>query len=241
MEQELKQKNEQKTLILSAQRTKYSLKRKLLLMMGLTSLGILGRAAFQFIPSVEPLTPLTILTGFLLGPISGFISGVTGFYLSNYLVWGFQGPWTIFQCLGAGLAGFIGGLIGNLGKKSRTKFLISTVIGIIVYEIIVTVSMGVMFSLPFLFLYIITSIPFSLIHLSSSLGFSLSFYEFKEQIKKLRGGLIEKEILGFRIADGIAGKPGNKLAPYLYFRKISRKDKGRGKDRFWYFRKDKDN
>ena len=239
MEQELKQKSQQGTLLLSAQRTKYSLKRKLLLMMGLTSLGILGRAAFQFIPSVEPLTPLAILTGFLLGPISGFISGVVGFYLSNFLVWGFQGPWTIFQCLGAGLAGFIGGLIGKLGKKSRTKFLISTLIGIIVYEIIVTVSMGIMFAFPLLLFYIITSIPFSLIHLSSSLGFSFSFYEFKDQIKKLKGGLIEKEILGFRTVNSGTGKPTNKLVPYLYVRKIHRNDKGKSKDRFWYFRKDK--
>jgi len=239
MEQKLKQKSEQKTLLLSAQRTKYSLKRKLLLMSLLTTFGIFGRAAFQFIPSVEPLTPLTILTGFLLGPISGFISGVIGFYLSNFLVWGFQGPWTIFQCLGAGLAGFIGGLIGKLGKKSRTKFLISTFIGIIVYEIIVTVGMGAIFAFPFLLFYIITSIPFSLIHLSSSLGFSLSFYEFKEHIKKLRGGLIEKEILGFRTVGSDTGKSGNKLVPYLYFRKISGKGKSRSKDRFWYFRKDK--
>jgi energy-coupling factor transport system substrate-specific component len=239
MEQELKQKSQQGTLLLSAQRTKYSLKRKLLLMMGLTSLGILGRAAFQFIPSVEPLTPLAILTGFLLGPISGFISGVVGFYLSNFLVWGFQGPWTIFQCLGAGLAGFIGGLIGKLGKKSRTKFLISTFIGIIVYEIIVTVSMGIMFAFPLLLFYIITSIPFSLIHLSSSLGFSFSFYEFKDQIKKLKGGLIEKEILGFRTVNSGTGKSANKLVPYLYVRKIHRNDKGKSKDRFWYFRKDK--
>ncbi|MDI6826555.1 MAG: ECF transporter S component [Candidatus Aenigmarchaeota archaeon] len=238
MEQELKQKSEQKTLLLSTQRTMYSLKRKLLLIMALTSLGILGRAAFQFIPSVEPLTPLTILTGFLLGPISGFISGVVGFYLSNFLVWGLQGPWTIFQCLGAGLAGFIGGLIGKSGKKSRIKFLISTFIGIIVYEIIVTVGMGAIFAFPFLLFYIITSIPFSFVHLTSSLGFSISFYEFKEQIKKLRGGLIEKEILGLRTVDSGIGKPGNKLVPYLYFRKISRKDKGRSKDRFWYFRKE---
>ena len=179
MKQKLKQKSEQKSLLLSVQTTKYSLKRKLLTLSVLTSLGILGRAAFQFIPSVEPLTPLVILTGFLLGPISGFISGVSGFYLSNFLVWGFQGPWTILQCLGAGLAGFIGGFIGKFGKKSRWKLLLSTFLGIIVYEIVITISMGLIFSLPLLVFYIITSIPFSLIHLTSSLGFSLSFYEFK--------------------------------------------------------------
>jgi energy-coupling factor transport system substrate-specific component len=238
MKQELKQKVDQKTLLLTIERTTYSLKRKLLLISFLTTLGILGRAAFQFIPSVEPLTPLSIFTGFLFGPISGFISGVTGFYFSNFLVWGLQGPWTIFQCLGAGLAGFIGGIIGKLGKKSRTKLLVSTLLGIAVYEIIVTVGMGTIFAFPFLLIYIITSLPFSFVHLVSSLGFSLSFYEFKSQIKKLRGGTIEKEILGLRSVDSNSGKSGNKLVPFLYLRKIHREDKSKRDDKLWYFRKD---
>jgi energy-coupling factor transport system substrate-specific component len=237
-EQKLKQKIGQKTILLTLQKTSYSLKRKLLLITALTSLGVLGRAAFQFIPSVEPLTPINILTGFLFGPIAGFLSGVSGFYLSNFLVWGGQGPWTIFQCLGAGVAGLLGGMIGKLGKKSRVKFLLSTFIGITAYEIIVTVLMGALFSFPLLLFYIITSIPFSIVHLVSSLGFSLSFYEFKNQIKKFRGGIIEKKILGFRSVAGDTGEFTGKFAPYLYYRKISRKDKSKHHDRFWFIRKE---
>ncbi len=86
MEQKLKQRTGQKTILLTLQKTSYSLKRKLLLITALTSLGIFGRAALQFIPSVEPLIPINILTGFLFGPLSGFMSGVTGFYLSNYFL-----------------------------------------------------------------------------------------------------------------------------------------------------------
>jgi len=237
MKQKLKKKSKQKTLLITLQRTKYSLRSKLLVITALTSLGILGRVAFQFVPSVEPLTPLAILIGFLLGPISGFIAGMSGFYVSNFFVWGFQGPWTIFQCLGAGLAGFIGGIIGKFGKKSRWKLLLSTFFGIIVFEIIVTLFMGLVFSFPLLLFYIITSIPFSFIHLASSLGFSLSFYELKGWIKKLRGGRIEEEILGLRAIDSDSGKPSSKLVPYFYLRKVSGKDKDRNKDRFWHIRK----
>jgi energy-coupling factor transport system substrate-specific component len=237
MKQKLKYRQKQGTLVLTLEKVKYSLKRKLLLITLLTTLGIAGRVALQFIPSVEPLTPLSIFLGFLFGPIYGFISGVSGFYASNFLVWGGQGPWTLFQCLGAGLAGFIGGIFGKLGKKSRIKLLVATFIGITIYEIIITVSMGAMFLFPMLLVYILTSIPFALIHLVSSLGFSFSFYELKENIGKLRGGWIEKKILGFRVADSSLGEPGHSLIPLFYRRETSRKDKSRNKNRFWHIRK----
>jgi len=223
MEQKLKSLQEQGTLVLTLERVKYSLKRKLLLATALTTLGIGGRIAMQFIPSVEPLTAMTIFLGFLFGPIYGFIAGVSGFYASNFLVWGGQGPWTLFMCLGAGLAGFIGGVFGKLGKKSRIKLLIATLIGITIYQLIITVSMGAMFMFPLLLVYLLTSIPFAIVHLVSSIGFSLSFYELKGKIKKLRGGRIDKEILGFRIADSRFGKFGRKLIPLFYRRKTSRK------------------
>ena len=237
MKQKLKSRQEQGTLVLTLEKVKYSLKRKLLLVTLLTTLGVAGRVALQFIPSVEPLTPMSIFLGFLFGPIYGFISGVSGFYASNYLVWGGQGPWTLFQCLGAGLAGFIGGIFGKIGKKSRIKFLISTFIGITIYEIIVTVFMGAMFLFPMILIYILTSIPFAIVHLASSLGFSLSFYELQENIGKLRGGWVEKKILGFRIADNNLSESGHTLIPLFFRRETRRKDKGRDKYRFWHIRK----
>lgn len=248
LEQKPKQNLKQKLLLLMAQTTEYSLLRTVLAVTLLTSMGIFGRTAFQYIPSVEPLTPISILIGFFFGPIAGFVSGASGFFASNFLVWGGQGPWTLFQSLGAGLAGLIGGVFGKFGSKSgsksRWKMMLSTAIGIVAYELVVSVGMGAMIGLfnPFLTLvYVITSLPFSLVHLFSSLGFSAMFYEFKEQLKKLKGGkIIEKEILGLRAIDSDSSKHGYKLVPDFYCRKIfgSRKNnKDKPDDRFWFVRR----
>lgn len=234
-----KQDLKQQSVLLSKQKLQYSLLKLLLLTALLTSIGVAGRIALQGVPSVEPLTPLAILTGFLLGPIAGFVSGVSGFFTSNFFVIGWQGPWTIFQCIGAGFAGLLGGFFGKISKNSRNLFLLATIIGIIFYEAVVTLG-GWMLTLgliPITF-YFLTSLPFSIVHLVSSLGFSLAFFEFKDQIRNLIGGkIIDKEILGFRISDSGDSESSNKPIPYFHFRKIFGADKNKHDDKFWFIRK----
>lgn len=234
-----KQDLKQESILLCKQKLQYSLLRICLLATLLASVGIVGRIALQTIPSVEPLTPLTLLIGFLLGPIAGFFSGIYGFFVSNFFVIGWQGPWTIFQCVGAGFAGLIGGFFGKINKNSRNLFLLSTLLGIISYEIIVTLggwtlTLGL---LPITF-YFLTSLPFSIVHIVSSMGFSLTFFEFKDQIKNLIGGrIIDKEIFGFRISNSGGSKSSDKPIPYLYIRKIFGSDKSKHDDKFWFVQK----
>lgn len=229
------QDSKQIQLLLTSQKLQYSLLRISLAVTALTSLGVVGRVAFQFIPSVEPLTPITVLVGFFFGPVAGFISGASGFYASNFLVWGGQGPWTIFQSLGAGVAGLVGGTFG-IGKKYRWKVFAATLIGLTLYELIVTIGSASLmsFSMTFIILYLITSLPFSLVHIGSSLGFSFGFYEFKEQIKKLKGGkLIEQEILGLKSIGSDSGESSNKFVPFYYARKTRGKDNDESDSRLW--------
>ncbi|MBI2076551.1 MAG: ECF transporter S component [Candidatus Aenigmarchaeota archaeon] len=238
----LKRKLRQLQILLIAQKLQYSPLRIALLVTLLTSLGVLGRAALQFIPSVEPLTAIAVLNGFFFGPLAGFVSGASGFYASNYLVWGGQGPWTVFQMLGAGLAGFIGGVFG-FGKKSRWKVLAATSIGLLFYELIVTIGLSaiVSFNPAFIALYLLTSLPFSVVHMASSVGFSITLYEFKEQIKKLKGGkIIEQEILGIRTADSDSSGHSDKLVPFFYSRKTFGKDNSKSRSRFWPGKHDED-
>jgi len=255
-EQKTKTKLGQKNIVVCAQKTRYSLARLALLTTALTAAGVAGRVALQFIPSVEPLTPLAILIGFFIGPAAGFFSGAGGFFASNFLVWGGQGPWTLFQCVGAGLAGMIGGLFGKFfrldekifGKKIFNKELLAifaaTVIGLIFYEIIVTLGTGAfmtLFNPALLLLYAATSIPFSIIHLASSFGFVTAFYEFKDRIKKMKGGkIIEREILGVRVSDGGDSNSGNRIVPYLYSRKTIGDDSGKHDNRLWFKREEQD-
>ena len=238
------QSQKQIQLLLTSQKLQYSLLRIALATTALTSLGILGRATLQLIPSVEPLTSMVVLVGLFFGPIAGFISGASGFYASNFLVWGGQGPWTIFQSLGAGAAGFIGGIFGLLGK-SRWQVLLATLIGVTLYELIVTIGMGalVSFSLAYTMFYLVTSLPFSLVHIGSSIGFSLAFYEFKGQIKKLKGGkLLEQEILGLRSINSDSSKSSNRFVPFFYAKRTIGKDSDKSNSKFWFIkRKQNDN
>lgn len=244
LKQELKTRTSlrQKLVFLSLQLNEYSLLRITLATILLTSLGIAGRVALQYVPSVEPLTSLSILSGFLFGPLPGFVSGWSGFYVSNFFVWGSQGPWTPFQSLGAGLAGLLGGLIGKL-KNDRKFFLFATIIGIGVYEITVSLGLGFVMSLniAFAIFYLITSLPFTAIHLISSLGFSISFFEFKDFLLKIKGGkILEKEILGFRIDDSASSNSGGKPIPFFHIRKSSRPSKNKSGHRFWFKRRNKE-
>lgn len=166
--------------------------RSLLILSLLTGAAIAGRAALQYVPSVETVTPFAIFSGFILGPVYGFTTGASSFYLSNFLVWGGQGPWTIFQCLGAGAAGFLAGIIGKKWKNFKL-YMLATALGIIAYELIITIPMGIMWTglvgLPW---YLITSLPFSAVHLVSSLGLCAALWGARSKLPKLGAKIVEK-------------------------------------------------
>lgn len=148
----------------------------------LTVSGVIGRVSLQHIPSVEPLIAVAAATGFYFGTKEGVLAGATGYYVSNFLVFGGQGPWTIFQVLGAGAAGLTGGAFGKF-FEGRTAFFTSAFIGVAVYEILVNIG-----SLSFAAFtgvgtaYLLSALPFSLTHLASTLGFGLILYGAKEKI-----------------------------------------------------------
>lgn len=148
----------------------------------LTASGIAGRVALQHVPSVEPLIAVAAATGFYFGARKGVLAGATGFYLSNFLVFGGQGPWTVFQVLGAGAAGLSGGIFGKF-FNGRTAFFTSAFIGVAAYEILVNLG-----SLTFAAFtgvgvsYMVSALPFTLTHIASTLGFGLILYGAKEKI-----------------------------------------------------------
>lgn len=148
----------------------------------LTAAGIAGRAALQHVPSVEPLTAVAAATGFYFGMRKGVLAGASGFYLSNFLVYGGQGPWTVFQVLGAAAAGVSGGIIGK-ASEGRYAFLSSALIGVITYELFV--NLGSLTFASFTGIgaaYLASATPFVLIHIASTIGFGLILYGSKEKI-----------------------------------------------------------
>jgi energy-coupling factor transport system substrate-specific component len=76
----------------------------------MAAVAVVGRLLFAPVPNVKPSTFIIIITGYVFGPLSGFIVGATTALVSN-IFFG-QGPWTIWQMLAWGLAGFVAGLLG---------------------------------------------------------------------------------------------------------------------------------
>ena len=84
---------------------------KLIAIVGtMAALSVAGRCLFAAVPNVKPSTFIIIITGYVFGPLSGFMVGATTALVSN-LFFG-QGPWTIWQMLAWGLAGLVAGLLG---------------------------------------------------------------------------------------------------------------------------------
>jgi len=87
---------------------------KLIAIVGtMAALSVAGRCLFAAVPNVKPSTFIIIITGYVFGPLSGFMVGATTALVSN-LFFG-QGPWTIWQMLAWGMAGLISGLLGPKG------------------------------------------------------------------------------------------------------------------------------
>lgn len=156
--------------------------RKIAVFTAMTASGIAGRVALQHVPSVEPIVAIAVALGFYSSARYGASSGASAFYVSNFLVWGGQGPWTLFQVLGAGAAGATGGVFSKL-SSSKASFFGSMVAGTLVYELAVnvgSVTYGIGALNP---AYLLAAVPFGLIHLASTISFGSIIYGFEEQIR----------------------------------------------------------
>ena len=67
---------------------------------------------------------VSIAAGMIFGMKEGFVLGGSSYIVSNFFIWGLQGPWTIFQALGAAIAGSSGGVAKNFGMVSRKSLIV---------------------------------------------------------------------------------------------------------------------
>jgi energy-coupling factor transport system substrate-specific component len=78
----------------------------------LAAVAALGRDAFVALPDVKPITAMTLVVGYALGPLAGFAVGALGMLTSNIVLG--QGPYTPWQMVAWGLVGLAGAALGAL-------------------------------------------------------------------------------------------------------------------------------
>jgi len=188
--QELKEKTKQKVALHALQKQLQLLKLReaLILFSFVIGAGLL-RVPMQAIPSAEPITFFALLAGWLFGKKKGFLVGAGALLTSNFFVFGGHGPWTIFQALGFGIAGFLGGFLRE--KSGYISTIVIAILATLAFEIVLNVSSLLVF--PAGFLVFITALPFTLIHLVSNVLFAFGLPKAKRLIYE-KGQFNEKVV-----------------------------------------------
>ncbi|MAG39012.1 hypothetical protein CMO90_02895 [Candidatus Woesearchaeota archaeon] len=174
---------------LQKQQSVLKLREALILISFMFGAGML-RVPMQTMPSVEPITFFALLAGWLFGRKKGFLVGSGALITSNFFVFGGHGPWTIFQALGFGIAGFLGGFLRK--KSGYIGAITVALVATISFEIIMNLSSIIIFPAGALMLFL-TALPFTIAHLASNLLFAVALPKAKKLIDE-KGGFNEKDV-----------------------------------------------
>jgi energy-coupling factor transport system substrate-specific component len=94
----------------------------------LAAVAALGRDAFVALPDVKPITAITLVVGYALGPLPGFTVGAVGMLMSNFLLG--QGPYTPWQMAACGGVGLFGAALGRLSGRHMGRVPLALCCGI---------------------------------------------------------------------------------------------------------------
>ena len=123
------------------------------------------RVPFAVIPNVQPCTYLIICSGYVFGPVAGFMVGAVTALVSNFFLG--QGPWTPYQMFAWGLAGASAAYIRRFGL-GRARLIIFGIIWGYLYGWIMNIWYWVAFIYPLtlrtFLVYQLTSIWFDTFH-----------------------------------------------------------------------------
>lgn len=135
--------------------------RRISLLSLLIALSVVGRLAFQFVPNIQPMTAIIIITSILIGPINGIIVAVLGCFVSNLLLG--MGMWTIWQMLAWGAVALISGVLGKYITSKRI-FVFAPVAVFSGYLFGFVVSLNMFFLTENGLAYYLAGLPFDTAH-----------------------------------------------------------------------------
>ena len=188
---ELELNTDQKLALIALQKQKQVLELKeWLVMLGFIGIASLLRIPMQVLPNVEPLTFFAILAGWLFGRKKGFLVGVSSIYISNFLVFGGQGPWTFTQVIAYGLIGFLGGFLRK--KSGMLETMLLAFVGTMAMQIILNIGWAALIGFNF-FAAMLTALPFTIVHVLSNTIFAAFLPKAKKVIYDA-GKFNEKEL-----------------------------------------------
>ena len=144
----------------------------------LAAVAALGRDAFVAIPDVKPITAMTLVVGYALGPLPGFTVGALGMLASNFVLG--QGPYTPWQMAAWGLVGLGGAALGTLSRRrlGRVQLALAAALAALAAKELMNVyqwTIGASHTPAALLAVAGTGLPFDLADMIASFLFGLAF------------------------------------------------------------------
>ena len=99
--------------------------RELVLLAVMSALAVAARVLIQ-IPAFKPILGVIMIAGIALGAEAGFLTGAVSAFASNFFF--SQGPWTPWQMMAYGIAGFLAGLLFHKRRPFAAKPWLSGVV-----------------------------------------------------------------------------------------------------------------
>jgi energy-coupling factor transport system substrate-specific component len=127
---------------------------------------------------VKPITAMTLVVGYALGPLPGFTVGALGMLMSNFLLG--QGPYTPWQMAAWGCVGLFGALIGRLNGRQVGRVPLALCCGVaaLAAKEVMNVfqwTIGASHTPAALLAVVGTGLPFDLTDMVASFLFGLAF------------------------------------------------------------------
>jgi len=111
----------------------------------LATISAVLRIPFAAIPSFQPCTFLIICSGYVFGPIAGFMVGAMTPLISNFFLG--QGPWTSYQMLAWGLIGYGAAYLTRFNLDRKGFIIVGVVCGFI-FGLITNIYFWLYFAYP---------------------------------------------------------------------------------------------
>lgn len=146
---------------------------KLTLISLLAAVCIVGRLAFQFLPNIQPVTTIIIISGAMLGVLPAICIAIITTYITNLFLG--MGIWTIWQMIGWVVIGFFAGIIGKYTREKQMMYLtIFAFVAAFIYGLIV--NLGTFTFAGNFIAYYLAGLSFDLIHAVGNVIFMLLLY-----------------------------------------------------------------
>lgn len=144
----------------------------------LSALAALGRDAFAAIPEVKPITAMTFVVGYTLGPLPGFVVGAIGMLLSNMMLG--QGSYTPWQMAAWGMVGLLGGFAGWASRRRLPRIPLALGCAFAAFLAnetmnLYTWTIGGVYTVPAFLADASLALPFDVVNIVSTLMFGLIF------------------------------------------------------------------